>query len=151
MKAIWVILSLALVGTLFFSGKCITFVLYYELAFSISNVLTARVVSAAADEDDDDTAPIDSSSPKVNSKIATDTSAATDADAVAREEGAIKLDGLSVQETKTLRDKAEKHQFQAEVNRMMKLIINSLYRNKEVGYHLVTHVSHVSIRFSSVS
>ena len=33
---------------------------------------------------------------------------------------------------KELRDKAEKHEFQAEVNRMMKLIINSLYRNKEI-------------------
>ena len=33
---------------------------------------------------------------------------------------------------KELRDKAEKFTFQAEVNRMMKLIINSLYRNKEV-------------------
>ncbi|KAL1116543.1 hypothetical protein AAG570_005015 [Ranatra chinensis] len=31
-----------------------------------------------------------------------------------------------------LRDKAEKFVFQAEVNRMMKLIINSLYRNKEI-------------------
>ena len=34
---------------------------------------------------------------------------------------------------KELREKAEKHVFQAEVNRMMKLIINSLYRNKEVN------------------
>ena len=34
---------------------------------------------------------------------------------------------------KEIRDKAEKHNFEAEVNRMMKLIINSLYRNKEVG------------------
>ncbi len=50
-----------------------------------------------------------------------------------REEEAIKLDGLSVAEMRGLRDKAEKHVFQAEVNRMMKLIINSLYRNKEVG------------------
>lgn len=33
---------------------------------------------------------------------------------------------------KELRDKAEKFHFQAEVNRMMKLIINSLYRNKEI-------------------
>ena len=50
-----------------------------------------------------------------------------------REEEAIKLDGLSVSEMKQLRDSAEKFVFQAEVNRMMKLIINSLYRNKEVG------------------
>ena len=33
---------------------------------------------------------------------------------------------------KELRSKAEKFAFQAEVNRMMKLIINSLYRNKEI-------------------
>merc|ERR1712076_197743 len=56
----------------------------------------------------------------------------TDDDAVRREEEAIKLDGLSVAERKELRDKSEKHVFQAEVNRMMKLIINSLYRNKEI-------------------
>ena len=34
---------------------------------------------------------------------------------------------------KQLREQAEKFAFQAEVNRMMKLIINSLYRNKEVS------------------
>lgn len=50
-----------------------------------------------------------------------------------REEEAIKLDGLSVAQMKELRDKAEKHVFQAEVDRMMKLIINSLYKNKEVN------------------
>ena len=49
-----------------------------------------------------------------------------------REEEAIKLDGLSVAEMKELREKAEKFVYQVEVNRMMKLIINSLYRNKEV-------------------
>jgi len=56
----------------------------------------------------------------------------TDDEVVQREEEAIKLDGLSVAEMKELRDKAEKHEFQAEVNRMMKLIINSLYKNKEI-------------------
>ena len=56
----------------------------------------------------------------------------TDTETVDREAEAIKLDGLSVSEVKQLRDSAEKHAFQAEVNRMMKLIINSLYRNKEV-------------------
>lgn len=56
----------------------------------------------------------------------------TDDQVLAREEEAIKLDGLSVAQMKELRDKAEKFQFQAEVNRMMKLIINSLYRNKEI-------------------
>lgn len=56
----------------------------------------------------------------------------TDDEAVQREEEAIKLDGLNVSQMKELRDKAEKFTFQAEVNRMMKLIINSLYRNKEI-------------------
>jgi len=56
----------------------------------------------------------------------------TDDEVVDREAEAIKLDGLSVAEMKTMRESAEKHVFQAEVNRMMKLIINSLYRNKEV-------------------
>ena len=51
---------------------------------------------------------------------------------ICREEEAIKLDGLSVAQMKELHDKAEKHAFQAEVDRMMKLIINSLYKNKEV-------------------
>ena len=40
--------------------------------------------------------------------------------------------GLSMVEVKLPRDSAEKHAFQAEVNRMMKLVINSLYKNKEV-------------------
>merc|ERR1712223_1839481 len=56
----------------------------------------------------------------------------TDDEVVQREGEAINIDGLSIAELKELRDKSEKHQFQAEVNRMMKLIINSLYRNKEV-------------------
>ena len=56
----------------------------------------------------------------------------TDDEVVKREEEAIRIDGMSVAEMKQVREKAEKHQFQAEVNRMMKLIINSLYRNKEV-------------------
>jgi len=56
----------------------------------------------------------------------------TDSETLDREEEAIKLDGMSVAEMKLMRESAEKHVFQAEVNRMMKLIINSLYRNKEV-------------------
>ncbi|KAL0121918.1 hypothetical protein PUN28_007009 [Cardiocondyla obscurior] len=56
----------------------------------------------------------------------------TDHEAVQREEEAIKIDGLNTAQVKELRDKAEKFAFQTEVNRMMKLIINSLYRNKEI-------------------
>uniref|UniRef100_A0A7I5EAY0 ATP-binding region and Heat shock protein Hsp90 domain containing protein n=1 Tax=Haemonchus contortus TaxID=6289 RepID=A0A7I5EAY0_HAECO len=53
-------------------------------------------------------------------------------DAAKSDEETIKLEGLSPQQVKELQTKAEKHEFQAEVNRMMKLIINSLYRNKEI-------------------
>ncbi|XP_048010566.1 endoplasmin [Megalobrama amblycephala] len=56
----------------------------------------------------------------------------TDDEVVQREEEAIQLDGLNASQIKEIREKAEKHVFQAEVNRMMKLIINSLYKNKEI-------------------
>ncbi|XP_029178787.1 endoplasmin [Nylanderia fulva] len=56
----------------------------------------------------------------------------TDHEAVQREEEAIKIDGLNTAQMKELREKSEKFTFQTEVNRMMKLIINSLYRNKEI-------------------
>lgn len=56
----------------------------------------------------------------------------TDDEVVQREEEAIQLDGLNAAQIKELREKSEKYAFQAEVNRMMKLIINSLYKNKEI-------------------
>lgn len=56
----------------------------------------------------------------------------TDDEVVKREEEAIKIDGLNVAQLRELREKSEKFTFQTEVNRMMKLIINSLYRNKEI-------------------
>lgn len=71
--------------------------------------------------------------PKVDEDVGKSRDASkTDDETVEREEEAIKLDGLNVAQMKELREKAEKHAFQAEVSRMMKLIINSLYRNKEV-------------------
>ncbi|KAJ8245361.1 hypothetical protein GJAV_G00269940 [Gymnothorax javanicus] len=56
----------------------------------------------------------------------------TDDEVVQREEEAIQLDGLNAAQIREIREKSEKHAFQAEVNRMMKLIINSLYKNKEI-------------------
>lgn len=54
-----------------------------------------------------------------------------------REEEAILLDGLNVAQMRELRDKAQKRHFEAEVNRMMKIIINSLYKNKEARSHSI--------------
>ena len=81
----------------------------------------------------DETTGEPESEPKVEEDIGKSRDGSkTDDETVQREEEAIKLDGLNVAQMKELRDKAEKHAFQAEVSRMMKLIINSLYRNKEV-------------------
>ena len=43
------------------------------------------------------------------------------------------IDGMSAAEYEAMKANGEKHEFQAEVSRMMKLIINSLYTNKEVS------------------
>uniref|UniRef100_A0A0C9PI78 Hsp90b1 protein n=1 Tax=Fopius arisanus TaxID=64838 RepID=A0A0C9PI78_9HYME len=56
----------------------------------------------------------------------------TDDEVVQRESEAINIDGLNPSQIQELRNRAEKFTFQTEVNRMMKLIINSLYRNKEI-------------------
>merc|ERR1712038_994971 len=95
------------------------------LAFGLL-LLTSLCMADNPTEDElqPDTVDEDLGAPKEGSR--------TDAEVVEREEHTIQLDGLSVAEMKQLREKSEKHAFQAEVNRMMKLIINSLYRNKEI-------------------
>jgi len=83
---------------------------------------------ASAEENSEEVEP-----PKVDEDVGKSRDASkTDDEVVQREEEAINIDGLSVAEMKLMRDSAEKHVFQAEVSRMMKLIINSLYKNKEI-------------------
>lgn len=86
-------------------------------------------VSSAEDEKKED----EVDPPKVDEDVGKSRDGSkTDDEVVQREEEAINIDGLSVAEMKQLREVSEKHAFQAEVSRMMKLIINSLYKNKEI-------------------
>lgn len=56
----------------------------------------------------------------------------TDDEVVQREGEAIVEEGWSAAERKVMEESAEKHTFQTEVNRMLGIIINSLYSNREI-------------------
>ena len=58
----------------------------------------------------------------------------TDDDVTAKSAEQMPLDGFSQEEMDALESSRDTMEFQAEVNRMMKLIINSLYKNKVIIY-----------------
>jgi len=82
--------------------------------------------------DEDDTAAVEDDEVEIDDNGGASDESGTDSDAVEREAKKMTIDGMSAEEYATLRDSGEKHEFQAEVSRMMKLIINSLYTNKEI-------------------
>ena len=70
--------------------------------------------------DEDDTAAVDDDEVEIDDNGGASDESGTDSDAVEREAKKMTIDGMSPEEYATLRDSGEKHEFQAEVSRMMK-------------------------------
>ena len=56
----------------------------------------------------------------------------TDTTTIEREEQAMSASGFSVAEKKLIKENTKQYQFQAEVDRLMSLIVNSLYSTREI-------------------
>merc|ERR1719313_1834433 len=98
------------------------YIVLLAAAFMIS---TSVMPGAYSTDEADDTAATEGAGDPVVDEGVGAADAGTDAGSVEKEAESIRIDGLSPAEYEALKASGEKHEFQAEVSRMMKLIINS--------------------------
>lgn len=100
---------------------------WFILVAFIALILVPSTVRAQGEDDDGD--DVGTVTPNLKgAKVASK----TDDEVINREEQAMSRDGYSVAEQKLMKEQAEKYAFQTEVNKMMSILINSLYSNKEI-------------------